>query len=118
MLSSPISVVIGATTHSLSLINIDNFASTYLKKGAGYEVRANIRHTQESVKNGLTPIERHNVEVIYTTFDEDTGLATSTSAYTVIRVPRGTDGALAADVSEGLNAFVDANAAAIIAWQS
>lgn len=117
MLTSPISVVIGATTHSLSLINIDNFASTYLKKGDGYEVRANIRHTNESVKNGITPIERHNVEVLYTAFDED-GVPTVTSAYTVLRVPRGTDGTLAADVSEGLNAFVDANAAAIIAWQS
>lgn len=116
MLTSPISVVIGATTHSLSRINTDNFASTYFKKGADYEVKMVIRHSYEG-KTGQTQIERHNADLTYTTFDAE-GKPSVQQSYVVIRTPRGSDGAVAAEVVEGLNDFITANAAAIVAWES
>jgi hypothetical protein len=116
MLTSPISVVIGAGTHSLSRINTDNFASTYFKKGSNYEVKLVVRHSYEG-KTAQGQIERHNADLTYTAFDAE-GKPSVTQSYVVIRAPRGADGALAADVAEGLEAFVTANSAAIVAWES
>lgn len=116
MLTSPITVTIDGTDHSLSRINQDNYGASYLKKAAGLEIRLNIRHSYEkSGPNGQ--YERHNVDLQYTTFDVD-GNPTTTQSYAVLRTLRGKDPELLENVSAGLNAFVTANVAQIVAWES
>lgn len=116
MLTSPISITIDGTAHSLSRINQDNFSSVYLKKAALEEIRVTIRHSYEG-KVGNGQMERHNVDLLHTVWDAE-GNSTARQAYTVMRIARGADvGAIVEDV-EGLNAFVTTNAAAICGWES
>lgn len=116
MLSSPISVTIDGTAHSLSRINQDNFSSLYRKSAAGLEITLAIRHTYEG-KVGDAQYERHNVDLKYTTFDAE-GKPTTYQSYTVLRTIRGLDPDVVANVSAGLNDFVDTNVAAIVGWES
>lgn len=116
MLNSPITVTIDGTPHSLSRINQDNYGATYLKKGTNLEVRLNIRHSfEKATVNGQ--IERHNVDLQYTTFDAD-GKPSTTQVYAVLRDKRGGTVKLLEDVTEGLTGFLSANAGAIAAWES
>lgn len=116
MLSSPISITINGTTHSLSRINQDNFSSLYRKSVSGLEITCAIRHTYEG-KVGDAQYERHNVDLKYTTFGVD-GKPTTYQVYTVLRTIRGLDPNVVKNVSAGLNGFVDTNAAAIVGWES
>jgi len=68
MLTSPLTVTIDGTAHSLDRINQDNFTSLYRKKAAGLEIDLAIRHSFEG-KSGPGQMERHNVDLKYTTFD-------------------------------------------------
>lgn len=116
MLTSPISITIAGTAHSLSRINQDNFGSTYYKRGSDYEIQLDIRHSRE--KASVTgQMERHNMDLKWTAFDVD-GKPTTTQSYHVVRPVRGSDGALAIDLEKALNAFSTANAAAIVGWES
>lgn len=116
MLTSPITVTIDGTAHSLSRINNDNYGSVYLKKATGLELKLNIRHTYEG-KAGPAQFERHNVELVRTTWDTE-GNPIVTSCYVVIRSLKSTDGSVAAKDVAGLNAFVTANKDALVAWES
>lgn len=116
MLTSPITVTIDGVAHSLSRINTDNFGSVYLKKGTGFELRLNIRHSVEG-KAGQTQYDRHNVELIRSTFNVD-GTTTTSSQYIVIRAPRNAATSIAEKDVIGLNALVTANAAALVAWEN
>lgn len=116
MLSSPISITIDGTNHSLTRINQDNFSSLYQKSVSGLEITCAIRHTREG-KVGDAQYERHNVDLKYTTFAVD-GKPTTYQAYTVLRTIRGLDPEIVENVSAGLNGFVNANAAAIVGWES
>lgn len=116
MLTSPISVTIAGTAHSLSKVNQDNYSSTFKKKGAGYEVVLQIRHSSEAMKvDGQ--FERHNVDLTYTTFDAELK-PTSTQAYAVFRTKRGTDGQLLVDVAAALTGLVNSIATQVVAWES
>lgn len=116
MLTSPITVTIDGVAHSLSRVNQDNFGSVYLKKAAQLEIRMHVRHAYEKA----TPAgqyERHNVDLQYTTFDNE-GKPSTTQVYTVLRTIRGKAVKEVVDVSAGLNDFVDTNASSIAAWES
>lgn len=118
MLTSPISVTIGATTYSLVRINQDNYSSKYLAKGTNEEVTLDIKHQYEKADvNGQ--YERHNVDLRRTVFDP-TGLAKPKTfqAYTVLRAPRGTLSVNLTDVLTGLDSILTANGSAIVAWES
>lgn len=116
MLTSPITVTIDGTAHSLSRINQDNFGSTWLKRATNLEVRLQIRHSYEG-KEGASQVERHNVDLVMTTWDAE-GNATIQQAYTVVRSPRSADPVMAGKVAIGLNAFVTANATGIATWEN
>lgn len=116
MLTSPISVTIDGVAHSLSRINQDNFSSVYLKKATGLEFRVTIRHSYEG-KEGPGQMERHNVDLVHTTWDVD-GNPVIRQSYHVIRNPRNLDPDGVADDTVGLNAFVTTNIAALVAWES
>lgn len=116
MLTSPITITIDGTAHSLSRINNDNFGSTYLKKAAGLEIRLDIRNANES-KSASGQMERHICDLQYTTFDVD-GKPTTIQTYTHLRFMRGSDPAVGSNVAKALSAFVTANIAAIANWES
>lgn len=117
MLTSPITVTINGVAHSLSRINQDNFSSSYLKTATNLEIQMNIRHSREG-KAGPGQMERHNVELIYITYDAVTGVPTTRSTYAVIRHPRGADPAVSGHIAQGLVDFVGANEGPLIAWES
>lgn len=116
MLTSPITITIDGVAHSLSRINNDNFGSVYLKKVSGLELRCNIRHSYEG-KAGPSQFERHNVELVRTTWDAN-GNPIVTTCYVVMRNIRGSDPTIVAKDVAGLNAFVTANKDAIATWES
>ncbi len=116
MLTSPITITIDGVAHSLPRINNDNFSSTYLKKAALLEVRLEIRNSYES-KTAAGQVERHIADLTVTTWDAD-GVATVTQSYQHIRAKRGADPVTAVNVAKALDAFVTANAAALVAWES
>lgn len=115
MLTSPITVTIAGTAHSLSRINNDNFSSIYLKKWTDNELRLTVRHSYE----GKAPnqVERHNVDLIHTTFVAD-GNPIIRQVYTVIRNPRSAAVDEVSDATVGLNAWVTSNISALVAWES
>lgn len=119
MLSSPITVTIAGTAHSLIRINNDNFVTTYLKKGTGFEVKLVVRHSTEKPRKGAAPgeapYERHNVELNYTTFPAGLPPATE-QVYVVLRMKQGTDGTSIAALERALATFMGTNAAAILGW--
>lgn len=115
MLSSPISITIDGTAHSLSRINQDNFSSVYFKKLTDRELRLTIRHSYEG-KAGAGQMERHNVDLVDTIWTD--GIPAVRQTYHVIRTPRGVDPDGVADDTVGLNTFVSANIAAICGWES
>lgn len=116
MLTSPLTVTIDGTAHSLPRINgPDNYTSVFLKKATGMELRLTVRHAYEG-KEGPGQMERHNVDLIHTTWDED-GNPSVRQTYHVIRMPRGTDPDLVNDDTVGLNAWLTSNIAAITAWE-
>jgi hypothetical protein len=116
MLTSPITITIDGVAHSLSRINQDNYSSVYLKKAANLEFRLTIRHSYEG-KAGPGQMERHNVDLLHTTWDAE-GIATVRQSYHVVRVQRGTDPDSVNDDTVGLNTWVSANIAALTAWES
>lgn len=116
MLTSPISITIDGTAHSLSRINQDAYSAVYLKKAANLELRLTIRHSYEG-KPGPGQMERHNVDLVRTTWDVD-GVPTVQQTYHVIRVPRGKDPGSVNDDTVGLNAWVSTNIASLTAWES
>jgi hypothetical protein len=117
MLTSPITVTIDGVAHNLSRVRDGDYNSTYLKKGTGFELQLDIRHSWEGKVSDQPQIERHNVELTRRTFNVD-GSTTVTSTYTVIRSARGADVAAAVKDATGLNAFVTANATAIVSLES
>lgn len=117
MLASPTTVTIDGTAHSLSKINQDNFGSLYRKIATGVQYDLQIRHMTETAKPGVPKIDRHNVDLKYTTFDAE-GVPTVYQVYAVLRAPQGADPTIIEKMSVGFNTWLTANDGAIIAWES
>lgn len=119
MLPSPLQVTIAGTAHSLIRINQDNFGSTYLKKGDRFEVRLQVRHQYEKSRPGARQVERHNIDLTYTTFPADSkSEPIVVQAYTVMRMPRGELVAPTKDVLLGLQTLLNAQAEVVLGWGS
>jgi tRNA nucleotidyltransferase (CCA-adding enzyme) len=116
MLTSPTVITIDGVAHNLSRINQDNFSSVYLKKAVGLELRLTIRHSYEG-KVGPAQMERHNVDLVHTTWDVD-GNPVVRQTYHVVRNPRNLDPDSVNDDTVGLNAWLTTNIAAISGWES
>lgn len=119
MLGDTITITRNAVANVLVKINQDNYTSIYLLRTATEEFRLNVRHAVETAKAGVTPLERHNIEYIHTTFatttlDERKEIATFT-----MRSPRASDPAEAVKTAKALTAWLtDANLAKLGAWES
>lgn len=117
MLASPTTVTIDGTAHSLSKINQDNFGSVFRKIGTGFTYDLAIRHSTESGKLGQPKVDRHNVDLKYTTFDVN-GVPTVYQVYAVLRTPQGADPTIVEKMSVGFNTWLTANDGLIIGWES
>lgn len=116
MLASPTTVTIDGVAHSLSRINQDNYSSLFLKKATNLEIQLRIYHSNEK-SNADGQMQRHGADLTMTTWDSE-GVPTVTQSYTVIRDKRGSNPEVPVDVVTGLNAWVTANAANLVAWES
>lgn len=117
MLTSPTTITIDGVAHSLSRINgPDNYSSVFLKRTTALELKLTIRHSYEG-KAGINQIERHNVDLMHTTWDVN-GNPTVRQSYHVIRNQRNIDPDGVADDTVGLSAWLTTNVAAICAWES
>jgi len=76
-----------------------------------------IRHTTEKAKLGQPLIDRHNVDMKYTTFNVD-GVPTVYQVYVVLRTPQGADPTIVEKLSAGFLAYVTANDGPVIAWEN
>lgn len=117
MLSSPTTVTIDGAAHSLSKINQDNYGSIFRKIGTGVQYDLQVRHSTENAKLGAPKIDRHNVDLKYTTFDAE-GKPTVYQVYAVLRTPQGADPTIIEKLSVGFNAWLTANDGLIIGWES
>jgi hypothetical protein len=120
-LASPTTVTIAGVGHVLSKIREDNFQSVYRKKATNLEINLNIRHTYEGKAGVQNPVERHNAELVYTTFDAN-GIPTTWSAYIVLRTPQSLGATPVIDLMAGLSGWLtastNANLTSIANWES
>lgn len=121
MLASPTTVTIDGTGHILSKIREDNFSSVYRKKDVGLQIDLNLRHSYEGKPTDQNRMERHNVEVVYTTFSLE-GIPTIHSAYVVLRTPQSLGASPVVKTAAGLltwlTASTNANLTALAGWES
>nr|UJQ85520.1 MAG: putative coat protein [Leviviridae sp.] len=118
--SDPTTITISTVGKTLNKINQDNFGSEYLYRSSTEEVRLRIRHQNESAKVGVTPFERHNLEMIHTVFAVAPAVVNTERRYSfTARVKRGDDPASALASAKGLIGFLtDANVTKAIGWES
>lgn len=116
-LASPQTITIGADALVFKRTNQDNFGSTFLHKGVGFEVQLKIRHSYESKKTGQIQFERHNVDITKSVFNAD-GSVTVLQSYIVLRNVRGAAVAPTADLMQALCAFTTTNADALVEWEN
>lgn len=117
MLSSPQTITVNAVPYALSKINQDNMSSTwYFKVPGGAEYKMFIRHSYEG-KAGPEQYERHNIELLNTTYLAD-GTPITRNAFMTIRKKRLEDIAPVQNLSAGLMTFVSANLAGLIGWEN
>lgn len=115
-LANPAVITIDGVAHNLEQINQDNYGAVYLKKTATMELKMTVRHSYEG-KTSAAQFERHNVDLIQTTWDTE-GNPVVTQSYTVFRTPRNVDPARLSKQVVGFNNFVGTNAVALTTWQS
>lgn len=127
MLSSPLTITIGAQAYSLKRKNQDNFGSVWMDNTtvAGTEVKLTIRNAYEgkpkqSVSGtGLvqTQYERHVADLEVSITDGD-GFVKTTQSYTHIRNLRGSVVGDVGNVAQALAVWVNANADDLVAWEN
>jgi hypothetical protein len=117
--TDPIVVTRNAIANNLPRINNDNFQSVYLKDTALESLQVNIRHSNESAKAGVVALERHNFELVHTTYATTTVPARKEIVSFTVRRQKGDDPADALLTAKAVIAFLtDANITKLVAWES
>jgi hypothetical protein len=107
MFADPAVVTINAVAKNLVRINQDKYSSEYLLRSATEEHRMNIRNSSYTDKKRGVVIDRHNVELIHTTFPvAPATLSTVRKVYTVIENQRGDTLTDPRNVALGLFAYL------------
>lgn len=70
--SDPLTITINGNAKALNKINQDNYGSEFLLREATQEIRATVRHSTVKSKTGGVAHDRHNFEVVVTTFATET----------------------------------------------
>ncbi len=127
MLTSPLTITIGAQAYSCKRVNQDNYGSVYIDNTtvAGTTVRLTLKNADEGKPKvspsgtGLVSVqnERHIADLEVTVYDAN-GFPTVIQSYTHIRNRKGADVTAVGNVAQALSAFVTTNADALVAWES
>lgn len=126
-LTSPMVITIGAQAYSLTKKNQDNYGSVWMDNTtiAGTEVKVTIKHAYEGKPKSqlsgsgyqLSQMERHSIDLVVTVTDAN-GFQKVTQSYTHIRNLRGATVGAVGDVAQALAVYANANADALVAWDS
>lgn len=109
----------GGTAKVLSKINQDKYSAEYLLRSSTDEVRARVRHSKETVKNGSPAMERHNVELTQTVFAAADVPEKVRQCYIVLRTQVGDDLTLNVDVAQAVALFMtESNLTKLTGWES
>lgn len=112
-------VINDGSARTLVKINQDNYASEYLLRTSLAEYLARVRHTQTSAKNGSPAYDRHNFEVVKTTFATDTAAEYYQKFYFVWEhLPSDGDVTLADAVCDLAIASTNAFLVSLSGWES
>lgn len=118
MLGDTISITLDGVATTLNKINQDNYTSEYFVRSTAQEVRLRIRHAQENVTPGKPVMERHQVDLTQTIYDMALGNSVFQS-YTVIRMPKGKDPAVARKLTQALQGMLTAATTdKVLGWES
>lgn len=104
---------------TLTKINQDQYASEYLFRDSLVQYRARIRHTTVPPKGSTPAKDRHNFEVVKTTFATDTVPESEQKAYFVLeQEPKNTSVALFDAMCDLSIATSNAFLISLIKWES
>jgi hypothetical protein len=106
---------------TLTKINQDGYSSEYYFRDATVSYRCKVRHSSVNRGTKLAPqlYDRHNVEVVKTTFGVGGAPDTFVKAYFVMeQLPADTNVILADALFDWAIATSDANLTALLGWQS
>jgi len=117
-ISDPLVITINGNAKSLNKINQDNYGSEFLLRESLIEYRAKVRHSKSKPDASGVVYERHNCEVVATTFATDTVPETYEQFYIVmVRQASKTDVDLPDAVCDLLIASTDAFLLKLNTWQ-
>lgn len=120
MLGDTLTVLVEPTNRVLNKINQDNYSSEYLWVGTLSQIRARVRHTKTTARNGRPAYDRHNLEIVLTTFATETKAEYDSKVYVVFEHLPGDDEVIkyVNAMSDMLIADTDALTTAMLGWQS
>lgn len=100
-------------------INQDKYSSEYLAKASLYEMSVRIRHSKTKAKDGTTVMDRHNVEIIRTTYATAELPQKSSKTYIVLeREPSDNDVKDIDALADWLIATANSNILSLLNWES
>jgi hypothetical protein len=127
MLTSPLTITIGAQAYSLKRKNQDNYGSVWMDNTTvpGTEVKLTLKNAYEGKAKttpsgtGLvqTQFERHIADLEVSVTDEN-GFVKTVQSYTHIRNLRGSVVADVGNIAQALAVWVNANADDLVAWEN
>lgn len=120
MLGNTLTLPLSGGNEVLVKINQDGYSSEYFKRSSTEEFRAKIRHTTVNPTNGRdVAYDRHNFEVVWTTFATSTVPQYDRKFYFVLELKPGDTGIELADgVADLMIATSNAFMASLEAWES
>jgi hypothetical protein len=114
-LADPAVVTINGAAKSLVRVRTNDYSSEYILRTTTDEYRLNVRNTSYLDKKRAVTIDRHNIELIQTTFPvAPATLSTIRKVYAVVENQRGDTLTDPLNVALGLLAFMSASSGAIV----
>jgi hypothetical protein len=119
LLGETLTITHNSVARVLPRINQDNFQGLYQLRTTTEEFRVVVKHSTESSKPGVMPLERHYIEYTHSVFATLTVPEFKQVSSVTIRCARGDDPDAAVKTAKALNTWLtDANVAKLIAWES
>lgn len=111
MFDNTLDITIGGATVTLNRVNQDNYGSVYQAIGTKSRTKLYIRHTSESSKGDVGPMDRHNLFLERWTYPsneaEGTGRPVYTSATFTFRGEQHGGVASQIDLANALSGLID-----------
>jgi hypothetical protein len=113
--ADPATITINGVAHSLVRVKVDQYSSEYMIRSSTDEHRMNVRNTSYLDKKRGVTIDRHNVELIQTTYPvAPATLSVIRRAYVVVENQRGDTLTDPLNVAIGLLSFLTASGGSAI----